>query len=203
MPIRSGAFAPTSSHPEKSTMKLRTHRVSSRRIIAVLVSLAATLALSGCQESQPTKPPAPRPIMTGPTLRFPIDHPQLASLRTAQAEPSRPVTIDMPARVIWDEDRTQRIYPAFSGRVSAIRADVGSQVVVGQVLAELASPEFGVAQADAGRARTELSHAQRQLERTRDLHSIGIAARKELEQAETDVLRAQTELDRAQARTRL
>lgn len=184
-------------------MKTGNHQVSNLSVIALLGSVMVGLTLAGCQEPHRTNPPTPRPIMDGATLRFPIDHPQLASLKTSPAEPSRPVTIDMPARVVWDEDRTQRIYPAFSGRVSAIRADVGSQVVAGQVLAELASPEFGVAQADAGRARTELSHAQRQLERVRDLHSIGIAARKDLEQAETDVFRAQTELERAQARTRL
>lgn len=166
-------------------------------------AVAAVFALTACQEATPGHPPPARPILSGDALRFPAGHPQLISLKTAPAEPSRPVSIDLPARVIWDEDRTQRIYPAFSGRVSAIRVDVGHSVRPGQVLAELASPEFGAAQADASRARSELAQAMRQLERIRDLNSIGIAARKELEQAETDAQRAQTELERAQARTRL
>jgi len=177
--------------------------VSKPLLCLIPAAVAAVFALSACQDSQPGQPPAARPILTGSTLRFPAGHPQLPALKTVAAEPSRPVTIEMPARVIWDEDRTQRVYPAFSGRISAIRADIGSRVAAGQVLAELASPEFGIAQADASRARTELTQAQRQLERVRDLHAIGIAARKELEQAETDTLRAQTELERAQARTRL
>ena len=60
-----------------------------------------------------------------------------------------------------------------------------------------------MAQADTSRALAEFRHAQRQLERVRDLHAIGIAARKELEQAETETARAEAELARAQARTLL
>lgn len=179
-------------------------RAVSKPLIRLTTALlVAAVALPGCQDAPSSQPPPARPILTGTTLRFPTGHPQLLALKTVAAEPSRPVSVDMPARVIWDEDRTQRIYPAFAGRISAIRADIGSRVTSGQVLAEIASPEFGIAQADASRARTELAQAQRQLERIRDLHAIGIAPRKDLEQAETDALRAQTELERSQARTRL
>jgi cobalt-zinc-cadmium efflux system membrane fusion protein len=177
--------------------------VSKRLICLIPAATLVALLLAGCQDAPSGQPPPPRPILTGSTLRFPTGHPQLGALKTVAAEPARPVNVDIPARVIWDEDRTQRIYPALAGRISAIRADVGSRVAVGQVLAELASPEFGVAQADASRARADLVQANRQLDRVRDLHAIGIAARKELEQAETDALRARTELDRTQARTQL
>jgi cobalt-zinc-cadmium efflux system membrane fusion protein len=177
--------------------------VSKRLICLIPAATLVALLLAGCQDAPSGQPPPPRPILTGSTLRFPTGHPQLGALKTVAAEPARPVNVDIPARVIWDEDRTQRIYPALAGRISAIRADVGGRVAVGQVLAELASPEFGVAQADASRARADLVQANRQLDRVRDLHAIGIAARKELEQAETDALRAQTELDRTQARTQL
>jgi cobalt-zinc-cadmium efflux system membrane fusion protein len=179
------------------------HVVSKRLICLIPAATLVALLLAGCQDAPSGQPPPPRPILTGSTLRFPTGHPQLGALKTVAAEPARPVNVDIPARVIWDEDRTQRIYPALAGRISAIRADVGSRVAVGQVLAELASPEFGVAQADASRARADLVQANRQLDRVRDLHAIGIAARKELEQAETDALRARTELDRTQARTQL
>lgn len=141
--------------------------------------------------------------MDGNALRFPAGHPQLSSLGIVVADRPEPIDIEMPARVTWDEDRTQRIYPAFSGRVARIKADIGMRVTAGQVLVDLASPEFGLAQTEAARARTELAQAKRQLDRIRDLHGLGIAARKELEQAETDTQRAQVELERAQARIRL
>lgn len=177
--------------------------VSTFRSALVLTVVASASWLAACRESSPPAPPPPRPIMDGTTLRFPAGHPQLAALSTQRAEPSRPQTVEMPARVIWDEDHTQRIYPAFSGRVTDIRADIGTRVIAGQMLVELASPEFGIAQAETRRAVAEVSHAQRQLDRVRDLHAIGIAARKELEQAENDMVRVRTELERAQARTRL
>ncbi|NBS63273.1 MAG: efflux RND transporter periplasmic adaptor subunit [Betaproteobacteria bacterium] len=196
-----------SAFAERRTITLNSHTgshvVSKRLICLIPAATLAALLLAGCQDAPSGQPPPARPILTGSTLRFPTGHPQLGALKTVAAEPARPVNVDIPARVIWDEDRTQRIYPAFAGRISTIRADVGSRVAVGQVLAELASPEFGVAQADASRARADLVQANRQLDRVRDLHAIGIAARKELEQAETDALRAQTELDRTQARTQL
>ncbi len=169
----------------------------------VPICLALLFALSGCQDPQPPSPPAAKPILEGSQLRFPAGHPQLTSLPTVMAERAQPVDIEMPARVVWDEDRTQRLYPAFAGRVMRIQADVGQRISAGQVLAELASPEFGVAQAESARAQADLGQARRQHERLRDLHGLGVAPRKELEQAETEVLRAQAELERAQARTQL
>ena len=202
-PIPNGVCVPRASR-HNAVFNKTGHPVVLKRLLCLIpVTTLVALLLAGCQDAPSGPPPPARPILTGPTLRFPTGHPQLSALKTVAAEPVRPLNVDMPARVIWDEDRTQRIYPAFAGRISAIRADVGSRVAAGQVLAELASPEFGVVQADASRARAELTQAQRQLDRIRDLHTIGIAARKELEQAETEALRAQTELDRAQARTRL
>lgn len=173
------------------------------RIACLAAALAGMFALSGCTDPVAPAPPPPRPIVEGTALRFPAGHPQLSSLGTAEASAPKPIAIEMPARVVWNEDRTQRLYPAFSGKVSRILTDVGSRVTAGQALIELASPEFGLAQADASRARTDLAQAQRQLDRIRDLHSIGVAARKELEQAQADSQRAQAELDRAQARIAL
>lgn len=173
------------------------------RMIRLTAALTAALVLSSCKEAPPHSPPPARPILDGPALRFPAGHPQLAALATIAAEAPAPRSVEMPARVVWDEDRTQRIYPAFAGKVSAIRADVGTRITAGQALVELASPEFGIAQTEAARARAELTQVGRQLERVRDLHALGIAARKELEQIEAEAQRAQAELARAQARIRL
>lgn len=178
-------------------------QVPVNKTIALIAACATLLMVSACKEKPAGQPPTPRPILEQTTLRFPAGHPQLASLGTVVAEAARPIEYEMPARVVWDEDRTQRIYPAFAGRVASIDADLGRSVRPGSVLAELASPDFGVAQAEAARASADLAQAQRHLTRQRELNTLGIVARKDLEQAETDALRAQAELDRAQARTRL
>jgi membrane fusion protein, heavy metal efflux system len=167
--------------------------------------VAAILVLSYALLSQdtPTRPPAPLPIVQGQQLRFPAGHPQLALLGTMEAKAAESVTIELPAHLVWNEERTQRIYPAFAGRVLALNADIGQTVHAGQVLATLASPEFGAAQADTAKALADAQVAERALARHQKLFEADVISRKELEATEADALRAKAELARAQARTRM
>ena len=167
------------------------------------LTLFASL-LAACNPNPATHAPEQaQPIVQGNQMRFPAGHPQLALLATTAAAPGKAVTVELPARMIWNEERTQRIYPAFAGRVMALRADIGQNVRPGSVLAELASPDFGTAQADTAKANSDLRLAQKSLQRQRELFDAGIVARKDLEQAESDETRAQAEAHRARARTSL
>ncbi len=168
-----------------------------------LAFLLCSLLLSACGEAPEPVAEAPAPIMQGQQLRYPAGHPQLKLLTLASAEAARPLRIELPARLVWNEERTQRIYPSFAGRVTALRADVGQQVSAGSTLAVLASPEFGQAQSETARAETDERLAARHLQRQRELFEAGIVARKELEQVEAEHERALAERDRARARTRL
>jgi cobalt-zinc-cadmium efflux system membrane fusion protein len=104
---------------------------------------------------------------------------------------------------VWNEERTQRIYPAFAGRVLSLNADIGQSVSAGQVLATLASPEFGAAQADTAKAMADAQVAERALARHQTLFEADVISRKELDLTEADAMRARAELARAQARTRM
>ena len=161
------------------------------------------LALSACKPAPTPAPEAAAPVLKDGQLRFPAGHPQLALLGVAQAAPGKAIGVDLPARLVWNEERTQRIYPAFAGRVMAIHADVGQTVRAGSVLAQLASPDFGAAQADTAKAEVDVRLTHKALARQRELFGAGIVARKDLEQSEADAARAQAEAARAQARTRL
>jgi len=168
--------------------------------------LVAALALVYFWVSKPelaTHPLMAQPIVQGQQLRFPAGHPQLALLGTAPAVSAQSVTIDLPARLVWNEERTQRLYPAFAGRVVQLNADVGQPVKAGQVLATFASPDFGAAQADTAKAQADARLTERALARQQTLFHAGIVSRKDLEQAEADAARAQAEVARAQARTSL
>jgi len=168
-------------------------------------SLVAILVLSYAllhQETH-THPPAPQPIVQGQQLRFPAGHPQLALLGAIEAKAAQSVTIELPARLAWNEERTQRIYPAFAGRALTLNADIGQSVQAGQVLATLASPEFGAAQADTAKAMADAQVAERALARHQTLFEGDVISRKELDMTEADALRAKAELARAQARTRM
>ncbi len=167
-----------------------------------LLSLA-TLALFACSEAPAPKQETPAPIVQGNQLRFPAGHPQLALLELTAAAPAKPITIELPSKLVWNEERTQRIYPAFAGRVMAIKADVGQSVSAGTLLAQLASPDFGMAQSETAKAQADMHLTQKAMARQRELFEAGIVAKKDLEQSEADAARAQAEVERAQARTRL
>ena len=164
---------------------------------------AALALLTGCNEAPPPPPQAPAPILQGNQLRFAPDHPQLALLSLTTAAPGKAIAVELPAKLVWNEERTQRIYPAFAGRVMAIKADVGQPVKPGTVLAQLASPDYGIAQADTVKAQADSRLTQKSLQRQRELFDAGIIARKDLDQTEAEAARSQAEIQRAQARTRL
>lgn len=165
--------------------------------------LLCALLLAACSDSPAPQAEAPAPIMQGPQLRYPVNHPQLRLLTLSGAEAARPLRIELPARLVWNEERTQRIYPSFAGRVTAIRADVGQRVQAGATLAVLASPDFGQAQSDTAQAEAGERLAARTLQRQRELFDAGIVARKDLEQAEAEHERARAEVARTRARTQL
>jgi cobalt-zinc-cadmium efflux system membrane fusion protein len=175
-----------------------------KRFIAGGSALAiAVLAYALLNPSIPAKPPTPEPIVQGEQLRFPAGHPQIALLGTVAAKAAESITIELPARLVWNEERTQRIYPAFAGRVLSLNADIGQSVNAGQVLATLASPEFGAAQADTAKAMADAQVADRALARHQTLFEADVISRKELDSTEAEALRARAELARAQARTRM
>ena len=172
-------------------------------LIFRLAAFASAMTLAACSEPPPPPPETTSAVLQGNQLRYAAGNPQLALLTTVDVKPSTAVAIDLPARLTWNESRTQRIFPAFAGRVTAIRADVGQAVKAGTVLAQMASPDFGQAQADAARASVDVQLTQKSLARQRELLAAGVIARKDFEQAEADAARAQTEVARAQARTKL
>ena len=97
-----------------------------------LTVLACVLSLlSACQDA-PVPAAAPgQPIIQNNQIRYPADHPQLALLTTQAAKLATNLKVELPAKLVWNEERTQRIYPAFSGRVVGIHVDVGQSVEVG------------------------------------------------------------------------
>ncbi|MEH3085239.1 MAG: efflux RND transporter periplasmic adaptor subunit [Xylophilus ampelinus] len=197
---------PTASAPAQRPMS---HRAFSPRGLAAplraLGALLGGLALAACSEAPApaAAPDAAPPVVQGNQLRYAPGNPQLQRFGVQPAKPAASLAVELPARLVWDEERTQRVYAAFAGRVSAIRADVGQAVKPGSVLATLASPEFGQAQADTAKAGVDLQLSQKTLQRQRELFNDGIIARKELEVAEAEAAKARADVAQASARTRL
>jgi len=166
--------------------------------------------MGGCTESgDPAQRPRaseiapPSPILQDGALHYSANHPQIGLLKLAPAAEPKEGQGEIAARLAWNEERTQRVRSAFAGQVNSILADLGQAVRPGQVLARLASAEFGAAQADAQRSEVNLQLAQQVMRRRQALFELDVIARKEVEEAQAEVLRARAEAERAQSRTRL
>jgi cobalt-zinc-cadmium efflux system membrane fusion protein len=169
----------------------------------MLTLLLATLVIGGCSEPVRPTPSVAGPVIQGDQLQYPPDHPQIALLTTTAAVMATDIPVDLPGRIVWNEERTQRVFSAFSGRVSSIDVTMGQSIVKGQALAHLSSPEFGAAQAETSLAQTNLNLATQVLDRQQSLFDLGVVARKDVELATAETARAQAELKRAQAKTDL
>lgn len=168
----------------------------------VIVLLAGCAILLGC-DADGGKALVGRPTVDGDRVVFPQDSPQLGAIVTEVAKPAGTGSLRLPGRLAWDEDQTVRLFPAFSGRVVKIFVKPGDTVKAGQILAQLASPDFGQAQADARKAASELALAEKSLARVRELATGGVAPQKDLNAAEAEYARAQAEAARASGRVRL
>ena len=79
--------------------------------------------------------------------------PQLTSLKVeAVSEIPVPVTEPLNGKIVFDENRTARIFSPVAGRALTIKAQVGDSVKAGQTLLVMDSPDVGGAVADARKA---------------------------------------------------
>ncbi|HTQ73361.1 MAG TPA: efflux RND transporter periplasmic adaptor subunit [Burkholderiales bacterium] len=171
------------------------------RAAALAIALAAA-PISGCGNGD-AKQDIARPRLENGQIVFPESSPQVGLFVTDTVKESGPQRLRLTGRLVWDENRTVRLYPPFAGRVLQILVRVGERVSKDQPLATLASPDFGQAQADASRARSDFALAEKNRKRVQELYAGGVAPRKDLSAAEADYARAEAELARAMAKVKL
>jgi len=165
----------------------------------LLVIAAFLFPVAGCG----TTPPAssvPDPKVAGDRISFPAGAPQLGALSIQSAAREGPSSTRLFGRLAWDEDLTVRVFTPFSGHIRRVPVGAGSAVAKGTPLAEIESPDFGQAQADARTADSAERLAESNLARLRDLYAHGATAEKEVEAAEAEAARAASERSRARAR---
>jgi len=127
--------------------------------------------------------------------------PQLTSLKVeAVSEIPVPVTEPLNGKIVFDENRTARIFSPVAGRALTIRAQVGDSVKAGQTLLVMDSPDVGGAVADVRKAQADMQLKQQALERSRMLVDHGVLAKKEVEVAQADWATSHAESARASAR---
>lgn len=176
-----------------------TAKRTARAMAGVVV---AAVALAGCRKAAPAADvPA---SVTGSNGQITI--PDGSPLRSALSfDTARTVTLSdvvtATAAVESDPSRTVKLFPPMAGRVVTLGVRLGDPVHRGEVLVTLDSPDFTAAQADYAHALAAYRQAKSNLARERDLAQYGIAAQRDVEQAETDY--SQADGDRARAAARL
>jgi cobalt-zinc-cadmium efflux system membrane fusion protein len=157
------------------------------------------LLLVGCHRGADV-PQSQEPKISGETVILPADSPQMAALTVETVGEQQPALVPLTGRLVWDEDATVRVFTPFAGIVRKILAEVNQPVARGAPLAEIQSPEFGQAQAEARKAASDFRRVESNLTRVRDLFEHGAAPRKDLETAEADYASAQAEKERSESR---
>ncbi len=167
------------------------HTITCATILLVLVA--------GCDAGKPA-PVATQAVINGDIINIPTNSPQRAALTIESVGAEQPLFVVLTGRLVWDDDATARVFTPFAGIVRRLLVGVNEPVTNGMPLAEIQSPDFGQAQADARKAESDFRRADRNLTRLRELFDHGAAPRKDLESAEADFASIQSEKDRAEGR---
>lgn len=162
--------------------------------------LLAVLALLGCHTGEESKSDPPAPKIEGETVIFATNAPQLASIEVQSAEPRHIAVQHVTGRLYWNDEKTVRVFSPVAGRVIDLKTDLGAPISPGTPLAEIDSPDFAQAAADARTARANLMAADKAYTRAKELLDHGAAAQKDVETAEAAYASALAERDRAEAR---
>jgi cobalt-zinc-cadmium efflux system membrane fusion protein len=164
------------------------------------LGLAAALAVAGCGHEKPENVEAtPEPTVSGETVTFATNAPQLASITAEPAHARTMAVRHVTGRLYWDGDTTVGVFTPVAGRVVALPADLGQVVAAGAPLAELDSPDFAQALASARTAVAAYAVADKAYARSKELLGHGGAAVKDVEAAEAACVAALAERDRSEA----
>jgi membrane fusion protein, heavy metal efflux system len=159
--------------------------------------------LSGPGVATAVREEAPQPIRDEHGITIPDGSPLQSKLTVAAVgEKEIKRNLVLPAVVEADPARLVKVLPPLAGRVTQLKVQLGEEVVRGQPLAVLDSPDLATAYADYDRAKVLLVLALKNRDRLRDLAKSGGAALREQQQAETDYVTAEVENQRAGARLR-
>lgn len=105
-------------------------------------------------------------------------------------------TIVLPGQVTVNQDRVYRVYPAAGGIISDVHVRLGDQVIKGQILATVQSPDIAEFRRDKRSALAEKSITERNLRLAESLFESGVYSERDLLEARSSFERAESEVER-------
>jgi cobalt-zinc-cadmium efflux system membrane fusion protein len=131
------------------------------------------------------------------------DQLRAANIEVAKVEPREVKdALAIGGRLAFDDQRVSHVFSPVTGRVTKVSAHPGQRVKKGAPLATIASPDLGAAFADMIKAKADLTAAEHEVRRQRELFAAQAGARRDLEIAEDNYGKAKAEYDRAEKKTR-
>lgn len=119
------------------------------------------------------------------------------------AEVDLPDAVSLGGRIAFDDLRVTHVFSPVSGRITRVLAKPGERVRRGAPLAAIVSPDVGVVVADVVKAESDMTQAEHEYQRQKELFEARAGARKDLEAAESTFKKARAEQDRARQKAQL
>jgi cobalt-zinc-cadmium efflux system membrane fusion protein len=169
---------------------------------AALLSLLVAVGGAGCSFSHAAENPPPKPS-AAPVLLSPQEI-EAARIVTEPVDlQGTDDVVTTAGRVSFDDLRVSHVFPAVSGRIVRIDAQLGAKVKKGDTLATIESPDIGIASSDFGKAQADLVAAEHDWARQQKLWETRATSQAQLEQSEDNYRKAKAELERAKAKAYL
>ncbi|MCC7075355.1 MAG: efflux RND transporter periplasmic adaptor subunit [Deltaproteobacteria bacterium] len=111
--------------------------------------------------------------------------------------------VDAPAEIGFQPDKVAHVTLLVPGRITSVKASLGDKVKRGDTLAIVESAELSEAQGASGQAQAALDVAKKSFERQKELQTAGIGAKRNYDEAEAQLRRAEADVAAAQQRTRV
>ncbi len=166
----------------------------------VLATFLAVGGVAGCHTS-PDSHPSPEP----PSGEVWLSRKQVADSGIAVAaagEQQVGGAVVTNGRITFDDTRVAHVFSPVTGRVVEIVAPLGARLTKGAPLAVIESPDVGAAHSDFLKAQADLTAAERELRRQRELVEAHAAAQRDLDSAQDGFDRARAELERSRQKMR-
>ena len=125
---------------------------------------------------------------------------QLAYIDVAEAKVDNRGTVFLTTgRVSYNEDALARIAAPVAGRIGSVSARIGDDVLSGQALAVIQSPQVAAAAADVAQDKARRIHDEQALARALRLFESGAGSAREVEEASASLQQTQAAEDRDSA----
>lgn len=162
--------------------------------------LAAVLLAAGCSRPDAS---GEEPAVRRDSGRIVADSVQRTRFRIERVDSAKfSPTILTTGTVAFSADRSTQILAPISGPVLRMLVEPGARVRAGQALATVTSPDFAAAVATFGKAQAVWRNTKRIVELDEQLFANDGLARRELDQAKTDLAGAEADRDAALAQLR-